>query len=196
MGSQQRSRGYSVKRREAEEAWAVLMRAAVDGDAGAYRQFLASLAPVLRATARRNCARVGLDGGEAEDVVQETLLAIHLKRHTWDLDRPIGPWITAIARHKLIDRLRHRGRWKELPIDDMDNILVAEGTDNTQERVDVDRMLNKLDERQRDLVRSVSIEGRSVQETAKRLNMSEGAVRVALHRAIKGLNALYRRGSQ
>ena len=78
----------------------------------------------------------------------------------------------------------------------MDNILVAEGTDNTQERVDVDRMLDKLDGRQRDLVRSVSIEGRSVQETAKRLNMSEGAVRVALHRAIKGLNALYRRGSQ
>src|SRR5271157_5484066 len=84
--------GYSVKRRESEQAWAVLMRAAVNGDAGAYRQFLASLAPVLRATARRNCARVGLDGGEAEDVVQETLLAIHLKRHTWDLDRPIGPW--------------------------------------------------------------------------------------------------------
>ena len=97
--------GYSVKRRESEQAWAVLMRAAVNGDAGAYRQFLASLAPVLRATARRNCARVGLDGGEAEDVVQETLLAIHLKRHTWDLDRPIGPWITAIARHKLIDAI-------------------------------------------------------------------------------------------
>jgi Sigma-70 region 2 len=90
--------GYSMKRRESVAAWAVLMRAAVNGDAGAYRQFLASLAPVLRATARRNCARVGLDGGEAEDVVQETLLAIHLKRYTWDLDRPIGPWITAIAR--------------------------------------------------------------------------------------------------
>jgi RNA polymerase sigma-70 factor (ECF subfamily) len=78
----------------------------------------------------------------------------------------------------------------------MDNILAAEWTDNTQERVDVDRMLDKLDGRQRDLVRSISIEGRSVQETAKRLNMSEGAVRVALHRAINGLTALYRRGSQ
>jgi RNA polymerase sigma factor (sigma-70 family) len=196
MGSRQRSMGYSVMRRESEEAWAVLMRAAVNGDAGAYRQLLASLAPVLRATARRNCARVGLDSGEAEDVVQETLLAIHLKRHTWDLDRPIGPWITAIAHHKLIDRLRHRGRWKELPIDDMDNILAAEGTDNTQERLDVDRMLDKLEGRQRDLVRSVSIEGRSVEETAKRLNMSEGAVRVALHRAIKGLASRYGKGSQ
>jgi RNA polymerase sigma factor (sigma-70 family) len=186
---------YSMKRRDSVAAWTVLMRAAVNGDAGAYRQFLASLAPVLRATARRNCARVGLDIGEAEDVVQETLLAIHLKRHTWDLDRPIGPWITAIARHKLIDRLRYRGHWKELPIDDMDNILAAEGTDSTQGRLDVDRMLDKLDSRQRDLVRSVSIEGRSVEETAKRLNMSQGAVRVALHRAIKGLVSLYRKGS-
>ena len=123
-------------------------------------------------------------------------MAIHLKRLTWDSDRPIGPWITAIARDKLIDRLHHRGRWKELPIDDMDNILAAEGTDNTQERVDVDRMLDKLDGRQRDLVRSVAIEGRSVQETAKHLNMREGALRVALHRAIKGRTTLYRRGSQ
>jgi RNA polymerase sigma factor (sigma-70 family) len=196
MGSRQRSMGYGVMRRESEEEWAVLMRAAVNGDAGAYRQLLASLVPVLRATARRHCARVGLDSGEAEDVVQETLLAIHLKRHTWDLDRPIGPWIMTIARYKLIDRLRHRGRWTELPIDDMDNIVAAEGTDNTPERLDVDRMLDKLDGRQRDLVRSVSIEGRSVEETAKRLNMSQGAVRVALHRAIKGLASLYRKGSR
>jgi RNA polymerase sigma factor (sigma-70 family) len=196
MGSRQRSMGCGVMRHESEEEWAVLMRAAVNGDAGAYRQLLASLVPVLRATARRHCARVGLDSGEAEDVVQETLLAIHLKRHTWDLDRPIGPWIMTIARYKLIDRLRHRGRWKELPIDDMDNIVAAEGTDNTPERLDVDRMLDKLGGRQRDLVRSVSIEGRSVEETAKRLNMSQGAVRVALHRAIKGLASLYRKGSQ
>jgi RNA polymerase sigma factor (sigma-70 family) len=196
MGSRQRSMGCGVMRRESEEEWAVLMRAAVNGDAGAYRQLFASLVPVLRATARRHCARVGLDSGEAEDVVQETLLAIHLKRHTWDLDRPIGPWIMTIARYKLIDRLRHRGRWKELPIDDMDNIVAAEGTDNTPERLDVDRMLDKLGGRQRDLVRSVSIEGRSVEETAKRLNMSQGAVRVALHRAIKGLASLYRKGSQ
>ncbi len=78
----------------------------------------------------------------------------------------------------------------------MDNLLAAEGTDSTQGRLDVDRMLDKLDGRQRELVRSVSIEGRSVQETAKRLSMSEGAVRVALHRAIKGLASLYRQSSQ
>jgi RNA polymerase sigma-70 factor (ECF subfamily) len=196
MGGQQRSMEESMTRRESEEGWAELMRAAINGDAGAYRQFLASLAPYLRAIARRNCARVGLDSDEAEDIVQETLLAIHLKRQTWDVDRPVGPWITAIARYKLIDRLRHRGGWKELPIDDVADLLTVEGTEKTLEWRDVDRMLGRLDDRQRDLLRLVSIEGYSVQETAKRLNMSKGAVRVAMHRAIKRLAALYRRGSQ
>jgi RNA polymerase sigma factor (sigma-70 family) len=182
--------------RESEKEWAVLMRAALNGDAAAYRRLLVSLTPVLRSEARRGCVRAGLGNSDVEDVVQEILLAIHLKRHTWDIDRPIGPWITAIARHKLIDTLRRRGHRVELPIDDVADIPAAERTDDTQERHDVGRMLDKLGDRQRDLVRSLSVEGRSIQETAQRLNMSEGAVRVALHRAIKRLAVMYRRGSQ
>ena len=178
--------------RGAEEEWAVLMRAAIDGDSAAYRRLLASLTPVLRTVTRRNCARIGLDGGEAEDVVQEVLLAIHLKRHTWDADRPIGPWVMTITRNKLIDARRRRGNRQALQIDDLADILTAEGNDEAMDRRDLDRLLDRLGERQRDLVRSLSVEGRSVQETAARLNMSEGAVRVALHRAIKMLAALYR----
>ena len=86
------------------------MRAAIAGDGAAYRRLLASLTPALRAVVRRNCGRIGLDPGEAEDVVQETLLAIHLKRDTWEPDRPIGPWIMTIARNKLIDARRRRGK--------------------------------------------------------------------------------------
>jgi hypothetical protein len=44
----------------------------------------------------------------------------------------------------------------------------------------------------RDIVRSISIDGMSVRETANRLQMTEGAVRVALHRALKALAILYR----
>jgi RNA polymerase sigma-70 factor (ECF subfamily) len=160
------------------------MRAAIDGDSSAYRRLLASLTPALRTVARRNCARIGLDGCEAEDVVQEVLLAIHLKRHTWASDRPIGPWITTIARNKLIDARRRRGNRPTLP------------SDGAMDRQDLDRLVGRLGERQQDLVRSVSVEGRSMQETAKRLNMSEGAARVALHRAIKALAALYLGGAQ
>jgi RNA polymerase sigma factor (sigma-70 family) len=178
-----------------EEEWAVLMRAAMGGDADAYRRLLASLAPTLRGLARRDCARIGLPAGDAEDVVQEVLLAIHLKRDTWDMDRPIGPWIMAIARNKLIDARRRRGDRTPLPIDELAERLVAvEAADDGLDRQDLDRLLGGLGERQRDLVRSLSVEGRSIKETAERLQMSEGAVRVALHRAIKSLAALYRRG--
>jgi RNA polymerase sigma factor (sigma-70 family) len=186
------ARGGDVGLRGVEEEWALLMRAACDGDSAAYRRLLASLTPVLRTVTRRNCARIGLDGAEAEDIVQEVLLAIHLKRHTWDVERPFGPWIMTIARNKLIDARRRRGNRLTLPIDDLADILTAEGSDDATDRGDLDRLLGGLGERQRDLVRSLSVEGRSVQETAERLNMTEGAVRVALHRAIKALAALYR----
>jgi RNA polymerase sigma-70 factor (ECF subfamily) len=64
------------------------------------------------------------------------------------------------------------------------------------DRGDLDRLLGKLGEPRRSLVLSLSVEGRTVRETAERLNMSEGAVRVALHRAIKALAALYRGDGQ
>ena len=180
------------RRRRGGPVRGLLMRTALDGDSAAYRRLLASLTPLLRTVTRRNCARIGLDGSEAEDIVQEVLLAIHLKRHTWDVDRPFGPWIMTIARNKLIDARRRRGNRLTLPIDELADILAAEGSDDATDRGDLDRLLGGLGERQRDLVRSLSVEGRSVQETAERLKMSEGAVRVALHRAIKALAALYR----
>jgi RNA polymerase sigma factor (sigma-70 family) len=182
--------------RRAEAEWEQLMRAALAGDSGAYRRLLTTLAPSLRGVVRRNCARVGMDQGEAEDVVQEVLLAIHLKRHTWDSSRPIGPWIMTIARNKLIDARRRRGKGVSVSVDDFADVLQAEESGDSIDRLDLDRMIEKLGDRQRDLVRSLSIEGRSVQETAQRLDMSEGAVRVALHRAIKSLASRYRGGDK
>src|SRR5437764_8108744 len=109
-----------------EDDWAVWMRAAMAGDAGAYRQFLTSIAPHLRAVARSRCRRLGAPESEVEDLVQEVLLTIHLKRGTWDQTRPIGPWVAAIARNKLIDILRRR-RHITVPIEDVLGSLQAEG---------------------------------------------------------------------
>ena len=75
-----------------EEEWSALMRAAIDGDEAAYRQLLESLSHGLRAAARRGFVYAGAPPNDAEDVVQETLLALHLKRHTWDSSQPLGPW--------------------------------------------------------------------------------------------------------
>jgi RNA polymerase sigma-70 factor (ECF subfamily) len=131
-----------------------------------------------------------------EDIVQEVLLAIHLKRHTWDPTRPFAPWLRTIARNKMIDARRRRGKAVTAPIDDFADALPAEENENPGDRMDLDRMIDKLGARQRDLVRSLSLEGRSVQETAQRLDMSEGAVRVALHRALKSLAGFFREGEQ
>jgi RNA polymerase sigma factor (sigma-70 family) len=175
-----------------EEEWAVLMRAAMAGDETAYRTFLQAVTPSIRAAARRNLARFSLGASEAEDVVQDTLLAIHLKRQTWDQDRPIGPWITAIARNKFIDLMRRRGRNTQVPIDDVIESLAAEESETALDSYDVNRMLDNLNEKQRSVVRSLAIEGASVRQTAERLSMTEGAIRVTLHRAVKALAVIYR----
>jgi RNA polymerase sigma-70 factor (ECF subfamily) len=175
-----------VHEREAE--WAGLMRRAIAGDAAAYERLLRSLAPSLRAAARRGLARAGKSDAEAEDVVQETLLAIHLKRHTWDTSAPLGPWVRAIARNKLVDALRRRGFRTEIPIEDFAEVLPAATPEPPSGVVQaVARNLDTLPTRQRDVVRAIAVEGVSIAETATRLAISHGAVRVALHRGLAAL---------
>jgi RNA polymerase sigma factor (sigma-70 family) len=173
-----------------ENDWAVWMRAAMTGDAGAYRQLLVSLAPHVRAVARSRCRRLGAPG-EVEDLVQEVLLTIHLKRGTWDQSRPIGPWVAAIARNKLIDVLRRR-RHITVPIEDLVDSLQAEDLTPELSTHDIDTLLGHLKTKQREIVRSISLNDSSIRETADRLQMTEGAVRVTLHRALKALAVFYR----
>ena len=109
-----------------ETQWAQWMRAASAGDSAAYDRVLRELAQALRALVRRGLSRAGANLSETEDVVQDILIAVHLKRHTWDATRPIGPWISGIARYKIIDNMRRRGFRIELPIEDFAEILPAE----------------------------------------------------------------------
>lgn len=170
----------------------MLMRAATAGDETAYRTFLKAVTPSIRAAARHHLARYGLSAGDAEDVVQDTLLAIHLKRQTWESERPIGPWISAIARNKFIDQMRRRGHRIQVPIEDVAESLAVADAPAGLDGYDIARMLESLNERQRNVVRSLAVEGASVRQTAERLNMTEGAIRVTLHRAVKALSAIYR----
>ena len=175
---------------------AQLMRSANRGDADAYRRVLEYLAPMLRGLARRGFARGGRGPEEVEDIVQETLLTLHLKRHTWDERQPLLPWVRAIARNKLIDNLRRRGRQQEVPIDDLAPALALTPEPAASAGVDAGRMLASLRGRQRDIVRAISIEGASAAEVGRRLGMTEGAVRVALHRALRSLAATFRGGAK
>lgn len=172
--------------------WAAQMRAGLSGDAAAYRAVLASLANFLRIEVKRGFARYGGGTAEVEDVVQETLLAIHLKRETWRTDEPLVPWVRAIARNKLIDNLRRGGKRINVPIEDFTDVLAApEPAQHLTER-DANDVLAQLKGRQRDIVEAISINGASIRETAQKYDISEGAVRVALHRGLATLAKVYR----
>ena len=175
-----------------DEQWAAWMRAAIKGDKQAYNSFLLAVAPHLRAVARRQCGQFRAPISDAEDVVQEVLLTVHLKRGTWDSSRPIGPWLSAIARNKMFDAMRRKGRQISVPIEDVVDTLQADEDGDASDRMDAERLVERLDDRQRDIVRSISLNGAGIGETATRLKMTEGAVRVALHRALKNLAAFYR----
>jgi RNA polymerase sigma-70 factor (ECF subfamily) len=170
-------------------AW---LRQGIDGDEVAYHRLLEVLGAGVRATVSQRFRQFGMGNSDVEDVVQETLLALHLKRHTWDPQQRLGPWVAAITRNKLLDVLRRRGRRPQVPLDDIEESLFAHPGDGEEQRADVETILNRLDSRQRSIVQMVSLEGRTCRQAAETLQMSEGAVRVALHRALKALTALYR----
>ncbi|HWV96347.1 MAG TPA: sigma-70 family RNA polymerase sigma factor [Xanthobacteraceae bacterium] len=173
--------------RRRDDEWTVLMRSANAGDEAAYRRLLRSVAPVLRAAAYRGLARAGQPVDQAEDIVQEILLAVHLKRQTWDATAPFAPWLFAIARNKLIDALRRRGSRVFINIDDFSETMAAPAAAETLTSAEIASHLDGLPQRQRDVLRSIAVESASIKETAARLSMSEGAVRVALHRGLASL---------
>lgn len=172
-----------------EDELARSLRAAIAGDERAYGDFLRAAAELVRGFARR---RIGRDGIDPEDIVQETLLAIHAKRHTWRADAPVKPWLYGIARYKLIDALRRRGRRAEVEIGDIAETAAQPEAEAASPR-EIGRALDALAPGQRSAVAAVCVEGRSIREAAERLGMTETAIRVALHR---GLAAIARRAAR
>ena len=175
-----------------DEEWTGLMRAAMAGDAQAYRRLLDAVTPVLRAAARRGLARAGQPPDQSEDIVQEILLAVHLKRQTWDTAAPFAPWLFAIARNKLIDALRRRGRRVFVDIDDFAETIAGPPDQDRVAAREVAAHLQRLPSRQRDVLQAIALDSASIKETATKLAMSEGAVRVALHRGLANLAARLR----
>jgi RNA polymerase sigma-70 factor (ECF subfamily) len=165
------------------------MERALQGDGCAYHELLVSLTSALRNVVRARARAAGLD---AEDVVQEVLLALHSKRCTWVQGTPVAPWVAAIARNKIVDALRRRGQRTSVSIETVIETLSSEDDENASQVLDVERALARLNPRQREVVRGVSLEGRTAQDVGERLHMSEGAVRVMLHRSLRTLAAMFR----
>jgi RNA polymerase sigma-70 factor (ECF subfamily) len=157
------------------------------GDSAAYATLLRRLNGHLRAYYLR---RLGSGrAADAEDLLQETLIAMHARRSTYDTSRPFTAWVHAIARYKLIDHFRRNLRRAEEPLDDVDSLFSSSDSNSIDAKIDVDRLLRRLPEKTRRLVRDVKISGLSTVEAAQRNKISESAVKVTVHRALKSLGA-------
>src|SRR5512139_3902182 len=172
-----------------------LLSRGLDGEAPAYQAFLREMSTHLRAYFRKRLARLP---DEVEDLVQETLLAIHNQRHTYDSAQPLTAWVHAIARYKLIDLFRRRAGREVLhtPLDDELAVFASSETEASDARRDLTRLLAALPERQRLPIVHVKLDGLSVAETARKTGMSESAVKVGIHRGLMALAALLRSGDE
>lgn len=180
-----------VRENTKEAALRALMIAGLTGDAAAHRALLSALSGHLRAYYRSRLVRAGRGAEETEDLVQEALMAIHTRRHTYDPAELLTPWVYAIARYKLIDHLRQsRSRLVNVPIEDALEVMAADDRVATESTLDLNRLLSKLPERVRLAIQYVKIEGLSVVEAAALCGISQSAVKINVHRGLKALSAV------
>lgn len=178
-------------RLQQDEVWEVLLARSNDGDGAAFARFLHAVTPTLRAVIRRRGD--GLPPDQHEDVLQEVLLAIHLKRQTWRRDAPVRPWLYALARYKVVDAFRRRGARVDLPIEDFADVLPEEEGAAPLSGRDAEVMLGLIDTRSAMLVRAVALDGKTAEEAGETVGLTAGAARVALHRAMRRLSGLAER---
>ncbi len=163
------------------------MAAVQAGDAVAYRRLLDGIVPGLRGMARRS-----LPAADVEDVVQDILLTVHAVRQSYDPARPFRPWLHGIARHRIIDRQRKRGRVAAHEITlEIDHADIAGPA--AQSTLDGDHLragLAALPQRQREAITMLKLNELSLKDAAARSGQSIAALKVATHRAMQGLRRL------
>jgi RNA polymerase sigma factor (sigma-70 family) len=165
------------------ERWGCLMVAAQAGDSQAYEQLLRELDEWLRRFYARR-----LPSPAAEDARQDTLLAIHAKRHTYVPSRPFGAWVSAIARYKWIDRVRDASRFSALSLDD--HIAIEDHGESAISAVAMDDLLGRLKPAQASVIRLVKLKGLSIARASGATGQSAALVKVNIHRGLKKLAAL------
>ena len=162
------------------------MRRAQAGDHQAYASLLTQVAPVLMSFVSRRVGAVS----DREDIVQEIMMGIHKASHTYNTERPFKPWLFAIAQFKLMDYLRKHYKNRQFSDIDVDTIQESLSSNVTEEDMSRERLhdaLSHLPETQKHIVQLMKLEGYSVRDVSKRLNMTVSAVKVAAHRAYKRL---------
>lgn len=176
----------SVKPSGDDDQWSRLMEAAQAGNGGAYNRLLNEVQPwLVRYYSRR------LPLHMVEDAAQDTLMAIHKKRHTYEPGRPFRPWLAGIARYKWIDRLRAIGRQHTISIDDEIFEPSVEGHESAvTNAILLEELLTKLKPAQISVIRLVKLQGFSIEDAAAKTGQSESLVKVNIHRGLAKLAAM------
>jgi len=174
-----------------DSEWTAAMERAQAGDATAYRWLLLAITPYLRSLA----ARYHPAPQDVEDSVQDILLTIHSIRHTYDPSRPFKPWLVAIGRRRIFDRLRgqHRQRSREVFLapehetfaGPEPNLYAAESDGRALQEA-----MAQLPEGQRQAIRLLKLEEKSLKEASAATGMSIVALKVSTHRAVKSLRKI------
>jgi RNA polymerase sigma-70 factor (ECF subfamily) len=186
-----------VGMRSNEPELRTLMLAGLDGDPSAHKQLLSKLSGYLRAYFKNQLIRVGRSPADAEDLVQETLIAIHTRRHTYDRSQLLTPWVQAVARYRLIDYLRRsKASVADVPIEEAEDVLNNIDSSAVDSGLDLETLLARLTPKTRQAIRLVKLDGLSVSEAAARSGMSESAIKVSVHRGLKALSLLVRQRSR
>jgi RNA polymerase sigma-70 factor, ECF subfamily len=167
-----------------------LLEAALGGDRGAYNSLLELLRRRLGVFFAH---KLGGTPFEVEDLVQESLLAIHNRRETFDCAQRFMPWAYAIARHKMVDHFRRTLRGTSVPLHSAGALFVDDESAAVEARLDIEKALALLPKRSRALLRSVKLDGLSIAEAAELHGLSESAVKVGVHRSMWRLIAQLRR---
>jgi len=179
---------------ETEKRLRGLMLASLDGDAAAYRKLLSELTRYLRPYFARRLTPA--HASHAEDLVQDTLLAVHSRRMTYDRDRPFTAWLHAVAHHKFVDHVRRHAIRPTVPLEDDAPVFASDDSAHAADRLDVDAVLSDVSPRTADLIRQTRLEGASVAEAAARHGMTETAAKVSIHRGLKALMARFAGGEK
>lgn len=169
---------------DAEARLKDLMLLSLGGDAVAYSTLLQELSGRLRVYYRR---RLGDGFSDSEDLVQETLIAIHARRASYDRTQPFTAWAYAMARYKMIDHLRRARVRVSISVDDCEELFAADETEPADASRDVERLLSELPGPVSEAIRLTRIEGHSIEEAAQRTGKSATATKVGIHRGLARL---------
>jgi RNA polymerase sigma factor (sigma-70 family) len=172
----------------ASDDWGGLMVAAQNGHGGAYRRLLSEISEWLARYFTRR-----LPPGDVDDAVQETLLAIHRRRHTYDPQYPLGPWLAAIAKRKWIDQLRSLGR---RPTDELsENLSVGDHEASVISSSVLAGLLEELRPAQAQAILLVKVQGYSIEDASRETGLSPSAIKMNIHRGLARLTAFIEKTS-